>query len=280
MSMFQSTPLREGRLCFNKILDIFVKFQSTPLREGRPNADGTPVINKKFQSTPLHEGRRAIGYCVLCLFLVSIHAPARGATHLYTWTLSPCPVSIHAPARGATNSTIHIQLENMFQSTPLREGRRMRESRRSRHRSFNPRPCARGDLTCLTILHLVSVSIHAPARGATDIQGWDISECKRFNPRPCARGDHSLGLGRGGHAVSIHAPARGATAAMYRACCAKHVSIHAPARGATASKQSSRIKVSVSIHAPARGATQSSTPIHCHIACFNPRPCARGDYNH
>ncbi len=36
---------------------------------------------------------------------------------------------------------------------------------------------------------IVEVSIHAPARGATEAvpKGWALG--KRFNPRPCARGD-------------------------------------------------------------------------------------------
>ena len=55
------------------------------------------------------------------------------------------------------------------------------------------------------------VSIHAPARGATDL---------------CACGGIC-------QAVSIHAPARGATAAARYCRPSRTVSIHAPARGAT-----------------------------------------------
>ena len=55
-------------------------FQSTPLREGRP-VKAEPYIEKfEFQSTPLREGRRSALASVESVLLVSIHAPARGAT--------------------------------------------------------------------------------------------------------------------------------------------------------------------------------------------------------
>ena len=37
---------------------------------------------------------------------VSIHAPAKGATHDLIWFLDILPVSIHAPAKGATAKSI------------------------------------------------------------------------------------------------------------------------------------------------------------------------------
>ena len=99
------------------------------------------------------------------------------------------------------------------------------------------------------------VSIHAPARGATEISALDV---------------------RAG-AVSIHAPARGATRAtrgkpisvlfqstrprgarQHEASASRSrqiVSIHAPARGATLERRGHLPAGIVSIHAPARGAT-------------------------
>ena len=59
---------------------------------------------------------------------------------------------------------------------------------------------------------LQSVSIHAPARGATV---FPLSQYPRLW-------------------VSIHAPARGATIPLSRPLWMNPVSIHAPARGATA----------------------------------------------
>ena len=55
-------------------------------------------------------------------------------------------VSIHAPARGATARGIAERVTGKFRSTPLREGRPTPAGRRSKPSCFDPRPCARGDL--------------------------------------------------------------------------------------------------------------------------------------
>ena len=78
-----------------------------------------------------------------------------------------------------------------------------------------------------------SVSIHAPARGATGRGSSKISRYQGFNSRSREGSDgevkHRLPL----TSVSIHAPARGATGRCVLVCGAFKVSIHAPARGAT-----------------------------------------------
>ena len=112
----------------------------------------------------------------------------------------------------------------------------------------------------------MSVSIHAPARGATFMSGrygfaYPVFqsthlrevrrrqrigikyELRRFNPRTCARCD----------------PAR-----PYMGVTKDFVSIHAPARGATIEARLARELGMVSIHAPARGATRDV------YACSNP----------
>ena len=165
---FQFTPLREGRLEKRFIKVVGFSFQFTPLREGRPSADTTGD----------------------CAKLVSIHAPARGATPPGRKTRPGYTVSIHAPARGATPHTRIYQKSRQFQFTPLREGRQVLPLALSVHRS---------------------VSIHAPARGATIIL-WILGIIRQgFNSRPCERGDQSGDQDYPSRAVSIHAPARGAT---------------------------------------------------------------------
>ena len=123
--------------------------------------------------------------------LISIHAPARGAT-LYSLRSTICSlISIHAPARGATLFTVGADGSfSSFQSTLPRGERRQ------------------GNLFCLRLFLFQStlprgerhkgkytlkvpydISIHAPARGATI-----INPCDYYN-----------------QTISIHAPARGAT---------------------------------------------------------------------
>ena len=130
--------------------------------------------------------------------LVSIHAPARGATLVPVMLiLAPLSFNPRPCARGDFHVTRTVRTYHVFQSTPLREGRHRlqhfwqlfgrvsihapargatRHVQRAGIRShcFNPRPCARGDGNLLS----------------------SITSANRFNPRPCARGD-SFGCGFG-----------------------------------------------------------------------------------
>ena len=99
---------------------------------------------------------------------------------------------------------------------------------------FNPRAREGRDQSTQPTNNNKTVSIHAPARGATVGGQCSYAYQARFNPR--AR------EGRDVHAVSLH--------------CVEWVSIHAPARGATLAVSLQALRPAVSIHAPARGATQ------------------------
>jgi len=122
---------------------------------------------------------------------VSIHAPARGATRLIIPPFLNVIVSIHAPARGATTSHSAINSSFVvFQSTHPRGVRLFSRTRSfERNNGFNPRTRAGCDQVSPVSLYKTccfnprtragcdflkrcdfmhnSVSIHAPARGAT-----------------------------------------------------------------------------------------------------------------
>ena len=84
-----------------------------------------------------------------CMYVISIHAPARGATINKGIECVNTAISIPAPARGATH-----MIFNRFKS--------------SIH--FNPRPREGSDDTaCNDVKRPLMISIHAPARGATFI---------------------------------------------------------------------------------------------------------------
>jgi len=56
--------------------------------------------------------------------LVSIHAPAQGATIGMAQMLADIKVSIHAPAQGATSGAFSVNdVLRLFQFTPPRRGR-------------------------------------------------------------------------------------------------------------------------------------------------------------
>src|SRR5690554_3037477 len=92
----------------------------------------------------------------------------------------------------------------------------------------------RARLVCSELVAVrFSVSIHAPAKGATFTSG-STGACFR---------------------VSIHAPAKGAPGDGAAGFVGAVVSIHAPAKGATTIQSFSGAHTTVSIHAPAKGAT-------------------------
>ena len=142
--------------------------------------------------------------------------------------------------------------------------------------SFNPRTRMGCDnvFTPIGVSH--SVSIHAPAWGATAVEVLPVftyvfqsthphgvrqlmnliinaSSC--FNPRTRMGCDQNGISGISLFNVSIHAPAWGATTQNHYVQSDKRVSIHAPAWGATYHHTSHTGVPHVSIHAPAWGAT-------------------------
>ncbi len=175
-------------------------------------------------------------------------------------------VSIHAPARGATDGSARLEDDvAKIVSTTARAGRDrpLGTTIPTGASGFNPRARAGRDTSSsLASSALPSdVSIHAPARGATR-QSWPKSRrLDRFNPRARAGRDTvQVDATSSAAHVSIHAPARGATDLLTLQLVRHYsVSIHAPARGATTMFASSCAASSaVSIHAPARGATLRS----------------------
>ena len=100
------------------------RFQFTPLREGRLRSGRRSRVPKDFNSRPSARGDHA-------------SAPPEYAG----------AISIHAPPRGATIAhASDYHLRQVFQFTPLREGRRILKPRLKKAYSyFNSRPSARGD---------------------------------------------------------------------------------------------------------------------------------------
>ncbi|VDA99911.1 Octaprenyl diphosphate synthase / Dimethylallyltransferase / (2E,6E)-farnesyl diphosphate synthase / Geranylgeranyl pyrophosphate synthetase, partial [Olavius algarvensis spirochete endosymbiont] len=100
--------------------------------------------------------------------------------------------------------------------------------------SFNPRTREGCDGWRIQDLAKRTVSIHAPARGATSLTVLGFSRPLCFNPRTregCDTG--GIPNEQDTDKVSIHAPARGATTVTVYVDRINFVSIHAPARGAT-----------------------------------------------
>ena len=99
-------------------------------------------------------------------------------------------ISIHAPPRGATcMDMIAFSRATTFQFTPLREGRRRNGEHAVGGKNFNSRPSARGDSIPRRERGVCFISIHAPPRGATWTDCAAVLPKHHFNSRPSARGD-------------------------------------------------------------------------------------------
>jgi len=103
------------------------------------------------------------------------------------------------------------ECHQMFQSTPLREGRRIYFLDGHLYMRFNPRPCARGDISFAALGSISSSFNPRPCARGDKLFACTSFDVKCFNPRPCARGDDIPRVKEANPRVSIHAPARGAT---------------------------------------------------------------------
>ena len=99
---------------------------------------------------------------------ISIHAPAKGATQAQSKSSVFESISIHAPAKGATASAILPISAAIFQSTLPRGERRLIYYYVCHTVPFQS-TLPRGERPCCIFcsIHSISISIHAPARGAT-----------------------------------------------------------------------------------------------------------------
>ena len=144
-------------------------------------------------------------------------------------------ISIHAPTRGATKAMIILlSPATIFQSTLPREERRYNYNILNNICDISIHAPTRGATFIPAIDITVSIiSIHAPTRGATTNPSSSAFMDRYFNPRSHERSDCSNESFLKRYCISIHAPTRGATSRRVADIKEKIISIHAPTRGAT-----------------------------------------------
>ena len=176
-------------------------------RAGRDKGQIMKRLSELFQSTRPRGARQRLGYRFIWR-LVSIHAPARGAT-VHRW-LSGYYESFNPRARAGRDEIDQSTSATLtFQST-------------------RPRGARLADF--FDGLFTV-VSIHAPARGATIAQLSGRAR-RSFNPRARAGRDRLYRATRSWMTFQSTRP-RGARLNFLQKISGSSVSIHAPARGAT-----------------------------------------------
>ena len=117
-------PARGATSFFGRRLTNDSLFQSTPPRGGRPGSTVLDGEDHGFQSTPPRGGRREYYFKFVIEPIVSIHAPARGATWLFV---------------------VYYQLLNCFNPRPRAGGDLPLSLLFPLTWCFNPRPRAGGD---------------------------------------------------------------------------------------------------------------------------------------
>ena len=166
--IFQFTPLREGRRGRNARPTSLTYFNSRPCGRGdclagamavplsdfnsRPCGRGDPPGDAGghhgvyFNSRPCGRGDGGQGLDRHSPCLISIHAPAGGATRRLIMALKKRKISIHAPAGGATMDGHRPHRADRISIHAPAGGATVRpagEGGRAHH--FNSRPCGRGD---------------------------------------------------------------------------------------------------------------------------------------
>ena len=189
LAEFQSTFPREERPYYTIVRIQVLQFQSTLPREERPFPTDFVTAFMPYFNPRSHERSDLVKVGDQYKLNISIHAPTRGATVFRRAERNSCRISIHAPTRGATNNGRLCGAFYVFQSTLPREERREayigmpivmqfqstlpREERPISlnvswyFKNFNPRSHERSDITIYISSKRISISIHAPTRGAT-----------------------------------------------------------------------------------------------------------------
>ena len=170
LSIFQFTPLREGRRTSadRRRTSMEISIHAPPRGATRHPASLSSQACR-FQFTPLREGRPLHIDLLYNRLNFNSRPSARGDYRNYA-TQEVNLISIHAPPRGATRQRRHLPLALDFNSRPSARGDRGVVGTPDKIvEHFNSRPSARGD----------------------GFVGFDVLELIHFNSRPSARGDTS-----------------------------------------------------------------------------------------
>ncbi len=254
-AVFRSAPPHGGR---QRAATAFASARAVSIRapaRGATYYDGPASCSSLFRSAPPHGGRRQHSSLCLPRAAVSIRAPARGATCKRLRVLLIDYVSIRAPARGATVRIGPFGTSAGFRSAPPHGGRRAQRVSGPWCHCFDPRPRTGGDEGRGGRRVAATVSIRAPARGATRMisrssprflfrsappHGGATSQCWRFfllphgfDPRPRTGGDAGAVSYARAHRGFDPRPRTGGDKSGPPQPPAAAVSIRAPARGAT-----------------------------------------------
>ena len=210
--IFQSTLLREERRQFHRFSLEYFYFNPRSCERSDNTDSLCRCILDDFNPRSC-ERSDSLNQVPVSFFLISIHAPARGATlfcfyrwvhHLTYFNPRSCERSDVSslsdtfcfdnfnPRSCERSDRMRIPLIplGIFQSTLLREERRIVQAVENINANISIHAPARGaTLSHLQQGSLSLISIHAPARGATLCTANQPRHDQNFNPRSCERSD-------------------------------------------------------------------------------------------
>ena len=166
--LFQSTlPRRERRSAFF-IVKPREKFQSTlPRRERHPYRPKN-YQDSEFQSTLPRRERLYMFCCAILIYIISIHAPAKGATANQGARRYKKEFQSTLPRRERLQHGCDNTYSVKFQSTLPRRERRVHLRRQVRFHTISIHAPAKGATLPGQFKKVPGeISIHAPAKGAT-----------------------------------------------------------------------------------------------------------------
>ena len=127
--------------------------------------------------------------CNCFFFVISIHAPARGASLSSSYYKAIKSISIHAPARGASATySCLLRINNNFNSRPCERGFVVIPVHITVYSISIHAPARGASGSSPRRSSYKTISIHAPARGASSTRMVFVRLCTDFNSRPCERG--------------------------------------------------------------------------------------------
>ena len=182
--LFQSTRPRGARPVYTHILLFLCLFQSTRPRGARHEELTMLTMPRKFQSTRPRGARHA-----KCVFPVPVPAcfnprAREGRDVLDMDLFQDAVVSIHAPARGATHALQVSRLASLFQSTRPRGARHTPKEIHAFLVGFNPRAREGRDRSVLTHFSHQFACFNPRAREGRDcMERFRRKKNARFNPR-------------------------------------------------------------------------------------------------
>ena len=295
--LFQFTPLREGRRHPRDFHNRLFYFNSRPSARGDHAECHNQHGYKDFNSRPSARGDVDWTDDEVWEFLISIHAPPRGATNAEAIADDLIDFNSRPSARGDA-STSSRYFASTFQFTPLREGRRKPKRGIRWQTIFQFTPLREGRPDNRRHFYREYISIHAPPRGATPVRpdflvqreisihapprgATGTCECcittVDFNSRPSARGDGAFWYDDWFGSISIHAPPRGATTFADLLGSARRLFQFTPLREGRRTGWSWIPSRGYFNSRPSARGDQQRQPAARRNPYFNSRPSARGD---